>query len=77
MIDDDEICPHCDGAIGMMVPAELRCHCVPTEPGDHPYRAAAPTPLPATPLNLVELFDLHGDGAKLHPMGPLPDSVDL
>ncbi len=77
MIDDDDLCPRCGGAIDMMVPAELGCHCLPTELGDHPHREAAPTPLPERPRNLLELFKLHGNGASPPPIGPPPFPEDL
>ncbi len=77
MIDDDDLCPRCGGAIDMMVPAELGCRCIPTALGDHSYRAAAPTPLPERPRNLLELFNLHGNGASPPPIGPPPFPEDL
>ena len=76
MIDDDEVCFVCDGAIGMMVPAEQRCRCALTVLSDHPYRQAAPLPMPETPLNLVDVFRIYGNGAALRPMGPPPDPED-
>ncbi len=42
-----------------------------------PYRAAAPSPLPERPRNLLELFKLHGNGASPPPIGPPPFPEDL
>ncbi len=77
MIDDDEICSRCGGAIGMVVERELQCRCRPAELLHDPYRAAAPSPALVTPRNLTELFALYGAGNTLPPIGPVTDPEDL